>query len=386
MFRAERSRDESGRDSGHSAMFYTNGTPKLAPDLFLGQPAGPAAELHRTALAAKLRPLSRVLGACSRAQVSRGRLAGQNSPMADVDRTVSLEYRQDSADIAPFCPPSPDRTTAMPDRYAVMGHPIAHSKSPFIHRRFAADTGEPVAYDALLVELGGFRDAVERFRAEGGRGLNVTIPFKEEAFALSGRRSDRAARAGAVNTLWFDGTGVCGDNTDGVGLVRDLRRNLAVGIEGRSVLLLGAGGAARGVIGPLLDERPQRLVIANRTTSRAVALAGRFAGQGRVDAVALDALPAGGFDLVVNATAASLAGDLPPLPRGTLRPGGVAYDTAYAARPTPFVEWGAGEGASVATDGVGMLVEQAAESFRLWRGREPRTGPVIEALRTHLAG
>ena len=274
----------------------------------------------------------------------------------------------------------------MPDRYAVMGHPIAHSKSPFIHRRFAADTGEPVAYDALLVEPGGFRDAVERFRAQGGRGLNVTIPFKEEAFALASRRAGRAERAGAVNTLWFDDTAVCGDNTDGIGLVRDLTRNLAVDVEGRSVLLLGAGGAARGVVGPLLDERPRRLVIANRTTSRAVDLARRFEGQGPVGVVALDALPAGGFDLIVNATAASLAGALPPLPRGTLHPGGVAYDTAYAARPTPFVDWGAGQGAAVATDGLGMLVEQAAESFRLWRGREPRTGPVIEALRAHLAG
>ena len=273
----------------------------------------------------------------------------------------------------------------MPDRYAVMGHPIAHSKSPFIHRQFAAETGEPVAYDALLVEPGGFRVAVERFRAQGGRGLNVTIPFKEEAFALANRRSDRADRAGAVNTLWFDGAAVWGDNTDGVGLVRDLIRNLAVTVEARTVLLLGAGGAARGVIGPLLDERPQRLVIANRTASRAVELARRFAGQGPVSAEALDALPARGFDLVVNATAASLAGDLPPLPRGTLRAGGVAYDTAYASRPTPFVEWGAGEGAAVATDGLGMLVEQAAESFRLWRGREPRTGPVIDALRAHLA-
>ena len=274
----------------------------------------------------------------------------------------------------------------MPDRYAVMGHPIAHSKSPFIHRRFAADTGEPVAYDALLVEPGGFRDAVERFRARGGRGLNVTIPFKEEAFALAGRRSGRAERAGAVNTLWFDDAAVCGDNTDGVGLVRDLVRNLAVGVEGRSVLLLGAGGAARGVAGPLLDERPRRLAIANRTPSRAVELARRFEGQGPVGVVALDALPAGGFEIVVNATAASLTGDLPPLPRGTLRPGGVAYDTAYAARPTPFVDWGAGQGAAIATDGLGMLVEQAAESFRLWRGREPRTAPVIEALRAHLAG
>ena len=273
----------------------------------------------------------------------------------------------------------------MPDRYAVMGHPVAHSKSPFIHRRFAADTGEPVVYDALPVEPGGFRDAVERFRAEGGRGLNVTIPFKEEAFALSGRRSRRAERAGAVNTLWFDGTTVCGDNTDGIGLVRDLTLNLAIRVEGRSVLLLGAGGAARGVIGPLLDERPRRLAVANRTPSRAVELARRFEGQGPVGAVALDALPAGGFDLVVNATAASLAGDLPPLPPGTLHTGGVAYDTAYAAQPTPFVAWGSKGGAVTAADGLGMLVEQAAESFRLWRGRAPRTGPVIEALRKHLA-
>ena len=274
----------------------------------------------------------------------------------------------------------------MSDRYAVMGHPIAHSKSPFIHRRFAAQTGEPVAYDALLVEPGGFQAAVERFRAQGGGGLNVTIPFKEEAFALASRRTGRAERAGAVNTLWFEGAAVCGDNTDGVGLVRDLTRNLGVDVEARSVLVLGAGGAARGVIGPLLDEKPQRIAIANRTASRAVELAGRFAPQGPVGAVALDALPAGGFDIVINATAASLSGNLPPVPRGTLRPGGIAYDTAYAANPTPFVEWGAREGASVATDGLGMLVEQAAESFRIWRGQEPLTVPVIDALRAHLAG
>ena len=274
----------------------------------------------------------------------------------------------------------------MSDRYAVMGHPIAHSKSPFIHRRFAAQTGEPVAYEALLVEPGGFRAAVEGFRAQGGGGLNVTIPFKEEAFALASRRTGRAERAGAVNTLWFEGAAVCGDNTDGVGLVRDLTRNLGVDVEARSVLVLGAGGAARGVIGPLLDEKPRRIAIANRTAPRAVELAGRFAAQGPVSAVALDALPAGGFDIVINATAASLSGDLPPVSRGTLRTGGIAYDTAYAANPTPFVEWGAREGARVATDGLGMLVEQAAESFRLWRGREPLTVPVIDALRAHLAG
>ena len=274
----------------------------------------------------------------------------------------------------------------MPDRYAVMGHPIAHSKSPFIHRRFAAETGEPVAYDALLAEPGDFVAAVERFRAQGGRGLNVTIPFKQEAFALARRRTDRAERAGAVNTLWFEGDRVCGDNTDGVGLVRDLTRNLAVELEAQSVLLLGAGGAARGVIGPLLDERPGRLVIANRTASRAVDLAGRFESQGPVSATAFGALPADGFDVVLNATAASLSGELPPLPPGTLRAGGVAYDTAYAARPTPFVEWGEEEGAAIACDGLGMLVEQAAESFRIWRGCEPRTGPVIAALRAELAG
>ena len=273
----------------------------------------------------------------------------------------------------------------MPDRYAVMGHPIAHSKSPFIHRRFAAETAEPVAYDALHVEPDGFREAVERFRVEGGRGLNVTIPFKEEAFALASRRSERAERAGAVNTLWFEGTDIQGDNTDGIGLVRDLVRNLAVELRDRSVLLLGAGGAARGVVGPLLDEAPRRLVIANRTPSRAVDLVRRFAGQGPVSTAVFEALATARFDVVINATASSLAGDLPSLPAGTLRAGGVAYDTAYAAQPTPFVRWGAREGAAVATDGLGMLVEQAAESFRLWRGREPRTGPVIDALRTHLA-
>ena len=280
---------------------------------------------------------------------------------------------------------SPSAIPSAPDRYAVVGNPIAHSRSPFIHRRFAAETGERVEYHALLVEPGGFRAAVERFRTGGGCGLNVTLPFKEEAFVLSDRRSGRAERAGAVNTLWFDGGAVCGDNTDGVGLVRDLTRNLAVGVERRSVLLLGAGGAARGAVGPLLDEGPERLVVANRTMGRAAELARRFEGQGPVSAAALDALPAGGFDVVVNATAASLAGGLPHLPRGVLRAGGVAYDMAYAARPTPFVEWGAGEGAAVAADGLGMLVEQAAEAFRIWRGREPRTPPVIEALRARLA-
>ena len=274
-----------------------------------------------------------------------------------------------------------------PERFEQLGDVVVVGRAGVgvARRTHPRRTSERVEYHALLVESGGFRIAVERFRAGGGRGLNVTLPFKEEAFALSDRRSGRAERAGAVNTLWFDGGAVCGDNTDGTGLVRDLTRNLAVGVAGRSVLLLGAGGAARGALGPLLDEGPERLVVANRTAARAVELARRFEGQGPVSAMALDALPACGFDVVVNATAASLTGGLPHLPPGVLRTGGVAYDMAYAARPTPIVEWGEAQGAAVAADGLGMLVEQAAEAFRIWRGREPRTAPVIEALRAHLA-
>ena len=268
------------------------------------------------------------------------------------------------------------------DAYAVMGNPVAHSRSPFIHAEFARQVGHAIAFTLCHVEISRFREAVGEFRAGGGRGASVTLPFKEEAHALSGQRTARAERAGAVNTLGFDGDRIWGDNTDGAGLVRDLERNLGVTLAGRGILLLGAGGAARGVIGPLLEASPARLVVANRTASRAEALRRHF-GDG-IEACGLDRLPAARFDLIVNATSASLSGETPPVPAALLRPGGVAYDMMYAARPSPFMRWAESAGASVAADGAGMLVEQAAEAFRLWRGVRPRTGPVIDALRRRL--
>ena len=273
----------------------------------------------------------------------------------------------------------------MSDAYAVMGHPVAHSRSPLIHRLFAEQTGQAMVYTAIEVEPGDFPGAVARFRVGGGRGLNVTLPFKEEAFALAEGTTPRAARAGAVNTLWFEPDGSCrGDNTDGVGLVRDLARVLGAPLAGRRVLMLGAGGAARGVVGPLLEEGPASLVIANRGEERARALATLFSGAGDVRARGLDGIPDRGFDLIVNATSASLHGALPALPRGLLAPGGFAYDLVYGPRPTPFETWARGAGAAGTADGLGMLVEQAAESFLRWRGIRPRTGPILAAVRALL--
>ena len=268
------------------------------------------------------------------------------------------------------------------DAYVVMGNPVAHSQSPFIHAEFARQVGHAIVYAARHVDRGCFADAVAAFRGEGGRGANVTLPFKEEAFALSMLRSARAEQAGAVNTLGFEGTRVWGDNTDGAGLVRDLEQNLGLALAGREILLLGAGGAARGVIGPLLAASPARLVVANRTASRAEALRRHFGDD--IEACGLDRLPAARFDLIVNATSASLAGEAPPLPATLLRPGGSAYDMMYAAEPSPFMRWAERAGAPKVADGTGMLVEQAAEAFLLWRGVRPCTGPVIEALRRRL--
>ncbi|MBN8778799.1 MULTISPECIES: shikimate dehydrogenase [unclassified Thiobacillus] len=265
----------------------------------------------------------------------------------------------------------------MTDRYAVFGHPIAHSKSPQIHTAFARQTGQDMTYEAILAPLDGFADSVAAFIAAGGRGANVTVPFKEEAFRLASRLSPRAQRAGAVNTLNFDADGILGDNTDGAGLVADLTRNLHCTIVGKRVLLLGAGGAARGVIEPLLDQQPAALVIANRTVSRAEELAELF-GRG-VRACGFDAADTP-FDLVINATAASLAGDLPPLSPRVFTPDTMAYDMMYG-RDTPFLDFARTHGARTA-DGLGMLVEQAAEAFHLWRGVRPDTAPVIAALRT----
>ena len=267
----------------------------------------------------------------------------------------------------------------MTDAYAVFGNPIAHSKSPRIHAEFARQTGQDMNYSARLAPLDGFAEAVQAFRAEGGRGANVTVPFKEQAFALVTRLSERARVAGAVNTLVFEPEGLYGDNTDGAGLVRDLTANLGLDLAGRRILLMGAGGAARGVILPLLEQGPAQLFIANRTADKAVALAAAFgAGRPNLAGGGYETL-AGGFDVVINATAASLAGDLPPLAETVFAPGALAYDMMYG-RDTPFLAFARARGVRTA-DGLGMLVEQAAEAFLLWRGVRPDTGPVLRLLR-----
>jgi shikimate dehydrogenase len=269
----------------------------------------------------------------------------------------------------------------MPDRYAVIGNPVSHSKSPAIHAAFARATGHELAYEAILAPLDGFRATVGSFRAAGGKGANVTLPFKLEAFALANETTERARAAHAVNTLSFAGDTVRGDNTDGVGLVRDIEVNLGVSIAGKAVLVMGAGGAARGVLGPLLERRPAVLALANRTPDRAIELARRFADQGAVTGGGYEALGGHRFDIVVNATAASLAGDLPPLPASAFGDGALAYDMMYGSEPTPFLRWARQQGVAHLADGLGMLVEQAAESFFVWRAVRPGTAPVIAMLR-----
>lgn len=276
--------------------------------------------------------------------------------------------------------------TTRVDRYAVMGNPIQHSKSPAIHARFAQQTAQPLQYDAILVALDGFAAAVEQFQRAGGKGLNITVPFKQEAWQLADTLSERARRAGAVNTLLFleDGTRH-GDNTDGVGLVRDLVQNHQRPLRDLEVLVLGAGGAVRGVIAPLLEQHPAGITIANRTASRAEELAGHFADLGAIRGCGLEMLEGRQFDLIINGTSASLQGEVPPLPQQLLKPGASCYDMMYGSRPTAFVEWGLQHGAQLSVDGLGMLVEQAAESFYLWRHVRPQTGPVINALREEMA-
>ena len=274
----------------------------------------------------------------------------------------------------------------MTDRYAVIGHPVAHSRSPRIHALFAQSVGHAIEYGLILGEPGHFREAVDRFRAAGGRGVNVTVPFKLDAFELASERTGRATQAGAVNTLAFDGARVIGDNTDGAGLVRDIVRNRGFAIAGKRVLLMGAGGAARGVVLPLLDEQPASLAIANRTADKAQALAQRFATHAiGVRGGGYDAFASERFDLVINATSASLARQLPALPEHAFAPEALAYDMVYGEAARPFLMHALGLGASAAADGLGMLVEQAAESFWLWRGVRPPTAPVLERLRADLA-
>lgn len=270
----------------------------------------------------------------------------------------------------------------MPDRYAVIGNPIAHSKSPRIHAAFARQTGQDLEYGRILGDLDDFTGDVRRFFATGGRGLNVTVPFKAQAWSLADERTPRAELAGAVNTLIGLGHArLRGDNTDGVGLVRDLVENHGLRLTGTRILLLGAGGAARGVLLPLLETRPARLIIANRTLAKAVELARLGAAHGVVEARGFDELSGEHCDLIINATAAGLRGESPPIPGSCLAPGGWTYDMLYGDTPTPFCRWGREQGAAQALDGLGMLVEQAAEAFWLWRGVRPETRPVIAALR-----
>ena len=270
------------------------------------------------------------------------------------------------------------------DSYAVMGNPITHSKSPLIHTLFAEQTQQLMEYSAIHVDLGGFEQAVGNFNASGGKGLNITVPFKQEAFAVVNEISDRAKRAGAVNTIKFEGNRIFGDNTDGIGLVNDLKNNLLLDLKDLRILLMGAGGAARGVIAPLLEAHPGMLVIANRTPDKAVALANGFGDLGYVQGCGYAQLQELQFDLVINATAASLQGDVPPLPDELLAEQALCYDMMYGAKPTAFMAWSAVHGAARSVDGLGMLVEQAAESFYLWRGVRPETPPVMDAVRQAL--
>ena len=269
----------------------------------------------------------------------------------------------------------------MTARYAVFGNPIDHSMSPRIHAQFARETGQDLSYEAILAPLDGFGACVTQFRQGDGLGANITVPFKEQAYALCTQRSTRAELAGAVNTIKFEAHTIWGDNTDGAGLVADLTRNLGVTLAGTRILLLGAGGAARGVIGPLLDSAPAQLVIANRTASRAHALAAHFSTHSKqsVTGSGLDELT-GNFDLIINATSASLAGELPALPATLFTPDLLAYDMMYGQTLTPFLQLAQQHGARIA-DGLGMLVEQAAEAFYVWRGVRPDTQAVIAGLR-----
>ena len=269
-------------------------------------------------------------------------------------------------------------------RYAVLGHPVEHSQSPWIHERFAQATGQALCYERRLCPLDDFATSVRAFAAEGAAGCNVTVPFKFEAFALASRVSERAQRAQAANTLRFDADGWLADNTDGVGLVRDIEHNARWPIAGRRVLLVGAGGAAAGVLGPLIEARPRVLVLANRTLTKAQALVERHADLAQAHGVQLRATglhdTQGSFELVINGSASSLQGETSPVPPHVLAPGALAVDLMYGAAAQPFLHWAESQGAT-GRDGLGMLVEQAAEAFLFWRGVRPDTGPVLADLR-----
>lgn len=269
-----------------------------------------------------------------------------------------------------------------PGQYAVMGNPVAHSKSPRIHAAFAQQTGKRLVYTAIQVDPGGFPQAVGNFQSNGGKGLNITVPFKREAWELVDERSARAEIAGSVNTIQFQPDGRrFGDNTDGAGLVRDLKHNHHYDFRGKRILVIGGGGAVRGIIEPLLGEKPAELFIANRTVDKAIELADAFARLGPVAGGGYAELDGMRFDLVINGTSLSMQNRLPPLPDTLFATDGWCYDMMYGDRPTVFVQWGLDCGAQRSLDGLGMLVEQAAEAFFLWHGVMPDTAPVIHMLR-----
>jgi shikimate dehydrogenase len=268
------------------------------------------------------------------------------------------------------------------DRYAVVGYPVEHSWSPFVHGMFAKQTGQAMTYTRMEVAPENFNREVEAFFANGGRGLNITVPHKQAACSITRYCTPRAEIAGAVNTIAVQDDGLLGDNTDGAGLVTDLTRNLGLDLKDTRILLLGAGGAARGVLGPLLGAAPEYLEIANRNEERAIALAEEFAALGNVRGCGFeDITSTGHFDLVLNATSASLHEATPPVPASVIGPTTLCYDMAYGKGDTAFTRWAKHVGAGRAETGWGMLVEQAAESFYLWRGVRPNTKPVLEAVR-----
>ncbi|MBE9568182.1 MAG: shikimate dehydrogenase [Proteobacteria bacterium] len=276
------------------------------------------------------------------------------------------------------------------DHYAVFGNPIKHSKSPQIHSLFAKQTGQSLIYTAELAEIGHFAEAVQNFLKDNGKGLNVTVPFKEDAWQLADTHSERAKRAGAVNTLKLEKDGhLFGDTTDGAGLVQDLIRNHQVSIKGKSILIIGAGGAVRGILQAFLEQDPDSILIANRTAKKAIQLANDFSDLGQIhnstiEGCGLNELENRHFDIVINGTSASLQGELPPIPDSIFNENACSYDMMYATQDTVFMKWSAENGATEVYDGLGMLVEQAAESFYIWRGVKPETAPVIQSIREML--
>ena len=281
--------------------------------------------------------------------------------------------------------------TTTPDSYCVIGNPVAHSRSPWIHARFAELTGQPVHYDRALVPLDGFADFVRDFAAQGGKGCNITVPFKLQAAELATSASDRVRLAGAANTLVLSADGIHADNTDGLGIVADITRNAGVQIAGCDVLLLGAGGAAAGALGSLVEQKPQRIAVVNRTHAKAQALVAQHAALAALYKVELSAYERSGleadltqnFDIIINATASSLTGADVPAPASVLHARSLAYDMMYGPAAKPFLDWASSHGA-LARDGLGMLVEQAAESFALWRGVRPPSAQVLAELRALL--